>query len=285
MAGALVEAIVSVGYLGDNNAMAALHFFNAAGNGSVALGYAKGTGRWPLLTSRLPVAASPWLVGAGAAVVTLTALGIYAVGRAQEASKFETQTTTDFLKLMGVDEKIAHQLRNQNSEGASPGPVLHQLATNQGMDLSDPAQAQKFLKYLNDLGADKVAAIVGKAHLVNPNEQGQYPASQSADQLKYLRLPADPQKFLASPEGQGSKIQYDAAKKQYRDPDTGFVYTGRGWTFDGQIGSDPYHPLHWDPSSGWLTHANGSSYNIVNPTSMEGLKTWMISNGIQLPSK
>jgi hypothetical protein len=290
LAGAITEGIVSLSYLGGNDpnyAMAGLHGVNAIGNASVALGYAKGTGRWATLLGRLPPMASPWMVGLGAGTVAVSSWLIYEVGKKQEASKFETQTTTQYLKTLGITEPVANALRDQNDMGASPAPVLAQLAADRGLDLSSPEHIRTFVRYLNDLGAPRMEAVVDQAHGVNASSDGKYPETDSTS-LRYLRLPADPKAFSASPEFQasGSKIHQDAQTGTWVDPDTRMIYDekNRSWVYYGFVGTALDKPIRWEPETGWL-HLSGGENGLVKAESMEGLRAWMAANSYPLPQK
>jgi hypothetical protein len=282
-AGALTELIVSASLWDEDKAMSLLHGANALGNASVALGYANATGRWLFLTRGIPVGATPWLVGVGAAVVIVTALGIYLYGKEKEASKFETETTTEYLKLLGLDEPIANELRNQDSEGRSPLPVLAQMAGKFGYDVSDPDDAQRFITYLNGLGKDGTAALVNQAHTVDPNDQGIYPDTDRDQYKEYFALPDDPSKYNKDPRVKSTITL--GADGIYRDSVTHMFWdkSSHTWHLDGPS-QDMYTPTSYDPETGVLAGPSGT-LGYLDSHSLESLKTWALAMGLAPPVK
>lgn len=281
---ALVEAGLAGMYLwpgeGQDVPMGLLHGANAAGSLSIALGYMKGTGR--LALAALP--ASPVLVAGGTVVVLAASVGTYFYGKAAEGAKYENEWASGYLEALGFTKDVANQVRNNDGDGRSPGQVLAGVAASQGLDLTRPEHLDSFVKWMNDLGADKVAKIIEKAHGVDPDDKGEYQQTSGND--KYLSLPVDP---TQAHQRKGSGVIYDPIDKRYEDPATQMYFDpeNKRWTYYGpeKFTIDNPHPYWYVPGGpGYIMDNGGQRYiKEIEVNSIDGLRNWIVANGYGKP--
>lgn len=117
-------------------------------------------------------AGGPVTLGIGAVVLLGASIGKFIYGNTKEANKHENGTTEKFLRDGGVNPDVTQGLSDQDGDGRSPAPVFKALAKELGV------KPQEFLDYLSTLSADKVRDLVGIAHKVDPNDDGNYPVSK-----------------------------------------------------------------------------------------------------------
>lgn len=72
--------------------------------------------------------------------------------------------SADFLQHAGFDRDAATALVDQSGEGYSPVPILVKYAELKGIDMDDPAGQQAFTDWINDMPADKLAALRDNLH-------------------------------------------------------------------------------------------------------------------------
>ena len=243
-------------------------------------------------TVALPAAAT----GVGAVLVGLSFVGSLiwsAHQRAEAASKFETQTTEQYLQALGLKPEIAHEFRNQDGDGHSPGPVIAALADKAGFDLGKPAHVRQLVAYLNNLSKDQMHDLVVEgAHGVDPNDTGNFEPGLRKDDA-YLALPADPNTLQYRPQsndyfdpqtGRASTIRYEADKKRWYDPKTDMFFipgNDRWFVADerpGTYADNPYdRPAFYDPQTQQLMRSDGVELP-VSPHSVDALALWMRRN-------
>jgi hypothetical protein len=82
----------------------------------------------------------------------------------------------DFLVHAGVDRAVAEELSNTDDKGRSAAPVFLEMA-----EALDTSPSQMFT-WLNGLDPEsELKPLVEAAHGVDPNDEGQYPASARSD--------------------------------------------------------------------------------------------------------
>jgi hypothetical protein len=289
-AGAAVDTIFAIDEFrradGDK-VQGSLFALSAAGNVALGTGFALGSE-----ATLLGLSGAAW-TGVGAVVLAAAFIGT--VGwqqyrHSQEASKFETPLTEDYLKAMGVKPEVAHELRNQDGDGNSPGAVIQQWAETRGLDLSKPAHAKVLVNYLNGLTQDQVHNLVEAAHGVDPNEKGDYTLTPT-EREGLLSLPTDPSNLIRNPRtgqlvdpatGNVSRIQYQANEKRWFDPQTQMAYYPNGdrWIFAGRSDINSMLPqiANYFPETGEIVYSD-LSMRSLRPESVGGLNDWMRQNG------
>lgn len=133
-------------------ATAALWGVSAAG-GVLSLGAAAGAG-W----------AGSWAGPVGIALVALAAVGIGLVAKVNESNKHDNETSAAFLRHAGFDQEAADALVDQSGDGHSPVPLLEKYAELKGYDLTDPAQRQTFVNWVNDMPLEQLEHLRDWAH-------------------------------------------------------------------------------------------------------------------------
>lgn len=265
-----------------------LYVASAAGNVALGTGFALGSE-----ATLLGLSGAAW-TGIGAVVLGVAfvgTLGWQQYRHSQEASKFETQMTEDYLQAMGVKPEIARELRNQDGDGHSPGPVFQQLAEAKGLDLGKPEHVRTLVGYLNGLSQDQMHNLVEAAHDVDPDDKGQYQLyTTKKDAL--LALPIDTGKltydsssglYIDSTTGKATTVQYDADERSWYDPLTQmskFDESDR-WVYTGRVDPVDYYTPHvanYDPLTNTAIYSD-SHYEIVHPESVNGLGNWMHQQG------
>jgi hypothetical protein len=263
-----------------------LYAASAAGNIALATGFSLGSE-----ATLLGLSGAAW-TGIGAVVLAVTfvgTLGWQQYRHSQEASKFETPLTEDYLKTLGVKPEIARELRNQDGDGNSPGPVLRQVAESRGLKLDNPAHMKAFVDYLNSLSKDQMHNLVEAAHNVDPNEKGEYKMSATQKEA-LLALPADPSKLVSDRSGslinpatgEKTQIQYDAKEKRWFDPVSQMAFYEKGdrWVFAGRMDDSKIYtqPINYYPETGMAVYSDLGA-NWLEPESVEGLSDWMRQRG------
>lgn len=133
-------------------ATAALWGVSAVGGG-LSLAAAAGAG-W----------AGSWAGPVGIALVALAAVGIGLVAKVNESNKHDNETSAAFLQHAGFDQEAADALVDQSGDGHSPVPLLEKYAELKGYDLTDPAQRQTFVDWVNDMPLDRLEHLRNWAH-------------------------------------------------------------------------------------------------------------------------
>ena len=242
----------------------------------------------------------PLMISGVAAVLQLAGAGIVQGRSAYNAAHTYDKADADAIQVMfGVkDRKVAEALAEHNDlldEGVmgilqtvfpgdehlmggdkgtrSAGSVLSGTYGAEGytrarlgqiFNRMTPEQATELSETIRDMTADK---------------NGKLPESQ--DDLKYLKLPADPAKVDLK---DYPTVTYSAERKRYEDSATTMYWDGNQWWMpqkkvsaeDARLPGDD--PLWYRPSDGTLMHENAyASY--VEPRSTEGLKAWLRRKG------
>lgn len=293
LASAVVEVALAGSYLiqdDPNIPLAALHAGNAVGNGLLASGYMKGgtSPTWNKVGGLWGRNAVPFprLIAVGTVVTLVAQLGLFAYGQwiqpIQEKAKFENEDMTKFLQALGYSEPVAHQLRNQDGDqGASAGPVLRELAIRLGVDVEKPDEVQKFGKWVESLGKDKVADLISHAHMLNPNDKGEYQATAGND--KYLALSVNPANAKTRP----ATTTFNSTTGRYEDSATGMYFDDktRVWrTIAAGNPGDSKEVRVYNPDSERFTLRGGGgragpATKEVNVESLDGLRNWAIAQG------
>ena len=109
------------------------------------------------------------LVGAwggpvGIALVALAAVGIGLVAKVNESNKHDNETSAAFLQHAGFDPEAADALVDQSGDGHSPVPLLERYAELKGYDLTDPAQRQTFVDWVNDMPLEQLEHLRDWSH-------------------------------------------------------------------------------------------------------------------------
>lgn len=133
-------------------ATAALWGVSAVGGG-LSLAAATGAG-W----------AGAWAGPVGIALVALAAVGIGLVAKVNESNKHDNETSAAFLRHAGFDQDAASALVDQSGDGHSPVPLLERYAELKGYDLSDPAQRQTFVDWVNDMPLERLEHLRDWSH-------------------------------------------------------------------------------------------------------------------------
>lgn len=86
-------------------------------------------------------------VGVGIAL----AAGVGLLLHGSSPTKYDSQAMADFLKAGGIDDQAAKALVGQSGKGYSPIALLERYAQVKGLNLSNPADQQKFAHWLNNV--------------------------------------------------------------------------------------------------------------------------------------
>lgn len=96
-------------------------------------------------------------VGIAIGAASVVGLGIY--GHVKEANKHENARTVQFLKDAGFSPDAAKALSDQSGNGYSPVPLLVQYAKDKGYNMSDPAQRQTVVDWVNGMSSTERSAV------------------------------------------------------------------------------------------------------------------------------
>lgn len=290
-----------------------LYAISAAGNVALATGYSVGSG-----ATLFGLSGAAW-TGIGTVILATAfvgTLGWQAYRHSQEASKFETPLTEDFLKTLGVKSEITREFRNQDGDGNSPGPVVAKLAEARGLDLQKPEHVKVLVNYLDSLNQDQMRELVSATHSVDPSEKGDYQVDRTPGE-NLLSLPADPTKLLHNPRtgqrvdpatGKATTIRYDAESRLWFDPVTKMQWNNdlKVWQSEGIKWPDDQDSQFYtyDPATSTLTryvtevderqpaeNEDGSSndrnrirhdryFSEIRPDSVGDLDAWMQQRGL-----
>jgi len=143
-----------------------------------------------------------WGGPVGAGIAVLSAGGLWLYRDAQDKAKFEAPSR-EFLQAAGYDEDVAAALANyDNNDGQSAGPALAATARQFGVDPG------ALMEQLNRMPADQVEDLAGRAHTVNPNDQGAFPLTSDTDYQVWGPERKDPE--------YGGHYLYDPHDTRYR---------------------------------------------------------------------
>lgn len=100
-------------------------------------------------------------VGWGVALVATIGLGWY--GHVQAANHFQDgdvgKATVKFLEDAGFSQDAAKALSDESGNGYSPVPLLVQYAKDKGYNMSDPAQRQQVVAWVNGMSSSELSAV------------------------------------------------------------------------------------------------------------------------------
>jgi hypothetical protein len=239
------------------------------------------------------------LTGA-AAVLQLAGAGIVQGRSAYNAAHTYDKADADAIQVMfGVkDRKVAEALAEHNDlldEGVMgilqtvfPGDE-HLMGGDKGTRSADAVLTgtygaegytrARLGQLFNRLTPEQATELSETIRDMTANKNGKLPDTQ--DDLKYLKLPADPAKADLT---DYPTVTYNAERKRYEDSATTMYWDGSQWWMpqkkisaeEAMLPSDD--PLWYRPSDGTLMHENAyASY--VEPRSTEGLKAWLRRKG------
>lgn len=274
--------------------MGLLHMTAAGSNAAVAAAYLKArpaTGLLSQLASSLPVRFAT-LISRATLVGLVSSGAIYGLNEYRhytDARKFETETTSRYLEALGFDRRVADQLRDQDSDGHSVGPVLYQLFADRGIDVQEVHDMHNFVRAMNRLGPERVQELVKAANNIWRDEAGN-PVRSNPVSDGYMRLPADPESFVKSREAQqfGHTLRFNTSAQppRWEDSATNSRFdpgTGRWVSMELEI---PHIPdfKSFDPRTD-LLYSEGKPTSRLPPTSLDGLRDWTIQQGYGLPMR
>jgi hypothetical protein len=169
----------TVNYLIQGDYKRAGLLFGAAG-GTLLSSYASKLG----LAARLAPLAGP--VGTALVVIGSTGLVLLDIRDRHRLATQDQPYNEAYLRTAGLRPEIAKELAKNDSNGLSAGPKLEQLAKHLRVT------PQELLQYLNAQNPNWVRDFVWHGvHAVEPNQQGQYPASRPGQNLRLQQgLPA-----------------------------------------------------------------------------------------------
>ena len=114
--------------------------------------------------------------GVGAVVILGAAAAMWQLDRVRASNIFENDHTEAFLEGAGIENPdLTYHLRDGDDEGRSVAPVLVALADHVGV----PGPAM--LAYCESLDQDQLATFVEQMHGVDPNGDGEFPATATTD--------------------------------------------------------------------------------------------------------
>lgn len=267
---AVVEGFLSAGYLfGENRdiPMGLMHGVAAYSNANVTIAYAKSGTSWAAPAARMVPGSFSTLLRVGTIGGALSSAAIYAYGmqqNAQEAAKYETETTSNHLQAIGFSKDVADELRDQDMEGGSPLPRLNKLFTDLGYDMSKADDVHKFVGYVNGLGPEKAGELVRKTHGVVADDQGQYP-QHDPNVDPYLALSRNPQ----NPVDPATHMRFDPVSRRWVEMDP--------------LRNPQGLPRVYNPETGRFV-INGHPSFPLKVQTMDGLKHWMIQHDYNLPA-
>ena len=82
----------------------------------------------------------------------------------EQATQYQTPTTTRFLEGAGLSPQAAQAFTDQSGDGYSPVPLLARYAQLQGLDLQKAPDQQKFVNWINSLSPDQLKSVVTAAN-------------------------------------------------------------------------------------------------------------------------
>jgi hypothetical protein len=197
----------------------------------------------------------------------------------QKINLFERYDKT-FLKGAGMDEAHANVLREHGwwtSDSKADGFVKMYVALN-----GDPEQ---FLSYVNGLPTDKLNHML---EMLAPVKNAPDELPELGDD--YWMLPSNPDD--ANLRRFNPNLFYNDAEKRWEDRKLGMFYVGNGlWM------NEPAQPAYNPMSPYAVAHpriyratdhtfrdpTNGQWHSNAPVASQNGLKTWMVENGFELP--
>jgi hypothetical protein len=193
--------------------------------------------------------------------------------------KFQTYEYT-FLRGAGMNDAQAHAMAAHSlwtGHDASSGLV--QAYIDMG---GDPSQ---FINYVNNMTPDTLNKVLSA---LSPLSLGtKLPPSAAND---YWNLPANPDAAGQRRFSQG--LSYDTAARRWEDKALGVYFSNGEWVKMGQSLPDGDY---YDPGSQSLIHPNpqppteirfwGPPQDVTGeaPQSLDGLRTWFVSNNVPLP--
>lgn len=151
-----------------NAGAAAIHTTTGVGGVMAALGTGSVWG---------PIGVGVVLVGTGAQIK---------YDQVQEANKYQTQTTVDFLKHAGFSDTAAQTLSDQSGKGYSVLPLLERYADSRGLDLKDATDQYAFVSWVNDMPEERLAVLRDNLHRSLDevgNDLGQIPVASKDDEF------------------------------------------------------------------------------------------------------
>lgn len=232
--------------------------------------------RIPILSSN-PIG---WLVNIG--YLTTTVVN-WAVDQNRSRDKLEGLEKT-FLMGAGIMEPQAEVLKKHGwwtgSSEATGFAVSYQAMGG------DP---ERFIDYVNGIPPDKLSNTMKAAAGLSPENGigGKVPGTQPGVAL--LQFPPDPSRVNVQ---LYSKINYNADKKRWEDPNTGMVLrdSDERWRYDHDLGAPPVTVEYgsgrraiyeYDPRT-HVTEPRVTSMPI-RPLSIEGLMNWLNAHGVPNP--
>jgi hypothetical protein len=148
---------------------AAMDVWNAAdafANGDIPSGvlYGVGAGGGVLAAFGAGSVAGP--IGIGLVVVSVVGLAVW--NGVKEANRHEPDSdggaSMRFLQHAGFSAEAARALCDQSGEGYSPVPILARYAELRGLDLSDAADRQRFVDWIDAMPPERLAALRDSLH-------------------------------------------------------------------------------------------------------------------------
>lgn len=148
---------------------AAMDVWSAAeafGNGDIPSGVLYGVGAGGGLLAAFGSGSLAGPIGIGLVVVSVVGLAIW--NGQKEANKNEPDsdggTSMRFLQHAGFTEAAARELCDQTGDGVSPVPVFERYAELKGVDLSDNADRQRFVDWINAMPPERLAVLRDNLH-------------------------------------------------------------------------------------------------------------------------
>jgi hypothetical protein len=115
-------------------------------------------------------------VGFGIAAAATLGLWIYdGIRSSSHNSRFETQTTSNFLEHAGFDADAAGELADQSGEGHSVVPLLMRYGELRGMD------ARQTVAWINDIDPTRLGALRDNLHRTLDEIDGDVTRFQATD--------------------------------------------------------------------------------------------------------
>ncbi len=132
--------------------------------------------------------AGAWLGPIGVAAMLVSVVGLYIWGQHEAVTQYETAATQKFLEGAGIKPTQAQALIQQSGNGYSPVPLLARYAQLHGLDLQNPADQQRFVKWINSLSADQLQQIVTAANATqdaNGGDVSKFGLTSSQDNVPF----------------------------------------------------------------------------------------------------
>lgn len=138
----------------------------AFSKGDVASGVLYGVGAGGGLLAALGTGSMAGPIGLG--LVVVSAVGLAIVNGNKEANKHEPDSdkgvSQRFLAHAGFDEDASRALVDQSGDGRSVVPFLEQYARAQGLDLTNAADHDRYVQWVNAIPTDELAAVRDNLH-------------------------------------------------------------------------------------------------------------------------